>query len=276
MVRCGFLPPAHRYWRLLTGAAAGLLLAANAAGLHLAANAAAAEKITVFAAASTGAALEEVADLYQQQGGEEVAIVAAATSSLARQIAAGAPADLFLSALPLWMNFLEERGYTDASSRRVLLGNTLVLIAPRDSALALDIEPNFDLASAIGESRLVMGDPDHVPAGIYGKQALTSLGVWADVSPRAVRAGDVVAALSFVSRGEVAAGIVYATDAARTENVRIVGRFPADSHDLIRYDVALVANRDGESPRRFLDFLISPKAGQVFERHGFTFRPGTD
>lgn len=236
----------------------------------------AAGKITVFAAASTGPALEEVAQLYEREADVEVAIVGAATSSLARQIAAGAPADLFLSAFPLWMNFLEERGYTDSANRLVLLGNTLVLIAPRDSALEIGIAPDFPLAAAIGDSRLAMGDPDHVPAGIYGKQALTALGVWEDLSRRVVRAGDVVAALSFVSRGEVVAGIVYGTDALRTESVRIVGRFPPETHAVIRYDIALVSGRENGAPKRFLEFLISPVAGAVFEAHGFIFRPSVD
>lgn len=237
---------------------------------------AAAERVTVFAAASTGAALEDVAQLYEKQGGGEVAIVTAATSSLARQIAAGAPADLFLSAFPDWMDFLQERGYTEATTRRALLGNSLVLVTPRGSTLNLNIEPGFPLAAAIGESRLVMGDPDHVPAGIYGKQALLTLGVWSDVSGRVVRAGDVVAALAFVARGEVAAGIVYATDAARTTNVRIAGRFAADSHAPIQYDLALISERAGTAKNRFFDFLLSPAAGGVFERHGFVFLPNSD
>ncbi len=271
MVRSGSLTPARRFRRGLAGAFAGLLLAASAV---------AAEPVTVFAAASTGAALEDVVRLYEQQGGDNVAIVTAATSSLARQIAAGAPADLFLSAFPPWMDFLEERGHTDAATRRALLGNTLVLVAPRGGPfelnMDLDIEPGFALAAAIGDSRLVMGDPGHVPAGIYGKQALIALGVWPEVSRRVVRAGDVVAALAFVARGEVAAGIVYETDAARTGNVRIVGRFPADTHAPIRYDLALIRERAGVAPRRFYDFLLSPAAGAVFERHGFVFRPGAE
>ena len=267
MVRSGLPFPTRPFWWGLAGAFAGLLLAAGTA---------AAERVTVFAAASTAAALEEVAGLYELQGEDEVAIVGAATSALARQIAAGAPADLFLSAFPRWMDFLEERGYTDAAARAVLLGNTLVLIAPRDSLLDLRIEPGFPLAAAIGESRLAMGDPAHVPAGIYGKQALTTLGVWADVSRRVVRAGDVVAALAFVARGEVAVGIVYATDAASTENVRIVARFPAGAHALIRYDIALISERAGKAQKRFFDFLTSPAAGAVFERHGFVFRPGAE
>lgn len=265
MVRSGLLSPARRFRRGLAGALAGLLLAFSAA---------AAEPVRVFAAASTGAALEDVARLYERRGGGNVAIVTAATSSLARQIAAGAPADLFLSAFPLWMDFLEERGHTDAATRRALLGNTLVLIAPGGSRLDLDIAPGFPLAEALGDSRLAMADPDHVPAGIYGKQALTALGVWPDVSRRLVRALDTVAALAFVARGEAAAGIVYETDAARTGKVRIVGRFAADSHAPIRYDLALTPQRTGEAARRFYDFLLSPAAGAVFERHGFVFRPG--
>ena len=174
------------------------------------------------------------------------------------------------------MDFLQERGYTDAMTRRALLGNSLVLVAPRGSTLNLNIEPGFPLAAAIGESHMVMGDPDHVPAGIYGKQALITLGVWPEVSGRVVRAGDAVAALAFVARGEVAAGIVYATDAARTENVRVVGRFALDSHAPIQYDLALISERSGTAQKRFFDFLLSPAAGAVFERYGFVFRPGSD
>ncbi|MCH8110831.1 MAG: molybdate ABC transporter substrate-binding protein [Proteobacteria bacterium] len=276
MARSGLLFRARRFRRGLSGAFAGLLLAASMGTTGVGA----AEPVTMFAAASTGAALEEVARLYEQQGGERVAIVTAATSSLARQIAAGAPADLFLSAFPDWMDFLEERGHTDAATRRALLGNTLVLVAPRGSPLDLDmnldIEPGFPLAAALGDSRLVMGDPDHVPAGIYGKQALIALGVWPDLSRRVVRTGDVVAALAFVARGEVAAGIVYETDARRSEKVRIVGRFGADTHAPIRYDLALIRERAGAAQSRFYDFLLSPAAGTVFERHGFVFRPGAE
>lgn len=227
--------------------------------------------VLVFAAASTAAAVEAVAALYGRRAGDAaVRTVFAASSTLARQIANGAPADIYLSANRKWMDWLADRKLIDPASRRDLFGNRLVLIAPLGSPLRLDIRPGFALARHLGDGRLALADPDHVPAGIYARQALEALGVWHAVGPRAARARDVRGALALVERGAAPAGIVYATDARNSRRVTIAGRFPARTHAPIRYTVALVPRRNGAAPRAFLAFLTSKPALAVFARHGFT------
>lgn len=228
-----------------------------------------AETVTVFAAASTADAMGEAIVLYNETENGSVRASFAASSTLARQIENGAPADLYLSASLRWMDYLSERGLIAASSRRRLMGNRLVLVAPRDSTLEIVPAPGFRLAEALGEGRLAMGDPDHVPAGIYGRQALEALGVWERVEPRIARTGDARAALALVARGEAAAGIAYATDAAISDAVRVVAEFPADSHAPVSYEAALVAGRESVAAERFLAFLASGPARRVFRRHGF-------
>jgi molybdate transport system substrate-binding protein len=225
--------------------------------------------VAMFAAASTTDALGEIARAYEAEGRGRIAISFASSSTLARQIENGAPADLYLSADEAWMDYLAQRNLIVPTSRIDYLGNALVLIAPKDSALALRISPGFPLAASLGDGRLAMGDPDHVPAGIYGKAALEKLGVWQQVASRLARAEDVRGALAYVERGEAAAGIVYATDAARAE-VRVVATFPPDTHPPIRYPMALVAGRDTPAARAFYDYLRGPAARAVFERYGFT------
>ena len=188
------------------------------------------ESATLFAAASTADAVTAVAAAYAVSGRGTLRPVFAASSTLAQQIVRGAPADLYLSANNAWMDFLAERGAIEADSRIDLLSNRLVLIAPAESPLSLRIEPGFALAAALGDSRLAMGEPSHVPAGTYAKAALESLGIWPQVMPRAAYMADVRAALALVERREAVAGIVYATDAAASRKVRIVDTFPANSH----------------------------------------------
>ena len=225
--------------------------------------------VTMFAAASTTDALGEIARAHEAEGHGRIVISFAASSTLAKQIENGAPADLYLSADEVWMDYLDSRRLIVPASRIDYLGNKLVLIAPRDSTLALTISPGFPLAASLGDGRLAMGDPDHVPAGIYGKAALEKLGVWQQVASRLARAEDVRGALAYVERGEAAAGIVYASDAARAE-VRVVATFPPDTHPPIRYPMALVAGRDTPAARAFYDYLRGPAARAVFERYGFT------
>ena len=234
-----------------------------------------AAEVTVFAAASTAPAVEEASALFSSTHGIRVRAVFASSSTLARQIVNGAPADLFISANRAWMDHAAEANAIEAVSRMDLLGNRLVLIAPADSTLSLEIAPGFPLAARLGGGFLAMGDPDHVPAGIYGKAALEHLGVWPAVAGSVVRSQDVRAALALVERGEVAAGIAYATDAAITDGVRLVAAFPADSHPPITYPMAIVAGRDRPEVRKLYEFLMSKAVSAIFERHGFavTSRP---
>ena len=229
--------------------------------------------ITVFAAASTSPALNEVEQMFSGADRSRVRSVFASSASLARQIAAGAPADVFLSANGRWMDFLGARRAIEPASRTGLLTNRLVLVAPADSSLFIALEPGFSLARALGGGLLAMGDPDHVPAGIYGKEALSSLGIWPSVAPRVARAADTLAALALVARGEVAAGIVYASDARISDRVRVVAVFSADAHTPIAYPLAIVAGRCRASVVRFYNFLRSDRAAAVFVRHGFAAIP---
>jgi len=224
--------------------------------------------LTVFAAASLTDVLGKLGDDFKTSTGTPVRYSFAASSILARQVEAGARADVFFSADQEWMDYLEQRGAIQKSSRRNVLGNRLALIAPADSTVKLDIAPGFPLTSALGKGRLVTGDPDSVPVGRYARSALTSLGVWNDVVDRLVRAEDVRSALMFVARGEAPLGIVYATDARIDKRVRLVGLFPVDSHLPITYPVALT-NGAGPDAARFLDFLRGDGARATFESYGF-------
>jgi len=224
--------------------------------------------LLVFAAASLSDALDEVDAAFTTKTGIQVRASLAASSVLAKQIEAGAPADVFFSADREWMDYLAQRGLLKRGSRRELLSNALVLIAPQDSPVRLRIAPGFDLAGALGGGRLATADPDSVPAGRYARAALTKLGVWPAVSERLVRAENVRTALEYVARGETPLGIVYQTDARAEKRVRIVDLFPADSHPPITYPVALTGGaRPGSTD--YLTFLMSDAARQIFVRHGF-------
>ncbi len=237
--------------------------------------AAGAERLVVFAAASMSEAVETLARRFARRTGIPVAPSFAASSALARQIDSGAPADVFISANVRWRDYLAARGRIDRDSRCNLAGNRLVLIAPGDSPLALRIAPRFPLAAALGDGRLALGDPDHVPAGLYGRQALQALGVWRAVESRVVRSANVRAALALVARGEAAAGVVYATDATLSEDVRIVAEFPPATHDPIVYQVARVAGADRPAVAAFLDFLASDEGRAVLAGYGFEPGAGT-
>ena len=229
------------------------------------------EKVIVFAAASTNNALTDIGKIFMEKKMGEFTPSFASSSTLAKQIENGAPANIFLSADQKWMDYLAEKKMIDAASRTDLLGNRLVLIAPADSKLeSLSVTSTLKLSELLADGKLAMGDPDHVPAGIYGKKALESLNLWQSIQDRVARAEDVRAALLLVERGEAPLGIVYATDAAISDKVKVVGIFPEDSHPPVIYPVAAVAGQDTPAARRFLSFLKSPEAKAIFEKYGFS------
>ena len=232
-----------------------------------AAPAAADHDVTVFAAASLKNAMDDVAAAWGEVAGGRATVSYAGSSVLARQIEAGAPADVLVSANVEWMDALEEQGLIAAAMRVDLLGNALVLVAA-DGAPAIELR---DLPRALGDERLAMALYDAVPAGIYGRAALTSLGLWDAVAGRVAQATNVRAALALVATGEAPYGVVYATDAAAEPRVRVVATFPPDSHPPIVYPAAAIATGGAEA-RAFLDFLQGPEADAAFRRHGFTLR----
>ena len=229
-----------------------------------------AEDVTVFAAASTTNAINEIGDLFTARTGNAIKPSYASSSTLAKQVEQGAPANVFISADLKWVDYLAERKLIDPATRTNLLGNTLVLVAPADSkAGMIVIDKTTDLAKLLGDGRLSTGDPDHVPVGIYARQALENMGQWAQIQPRLARAESVRAALALVERGEAPLGIVYSTDAAVAPKVKVVGTFPESLHDTIVYPVALVAGHETPAARAFLEFLKSNEAKGIFAKYGF-------
>ena len=249
--------------------AAGRWVAVAALAPFLASLSPADAEVTVFAAASLTAAAGEI---FEDEGQTEVSLSFAASSVLARQIDAGAPADLFLSANRAWMDFLEQRGRIDTATRVDLLANRLAVVAPAGSGLDVEIAGDFDFPGSFA-GRLALGDPDHVPAGTYAKQALVRLGWWSRLEPRLAPAPDVRGALVFVERGACSAGIVYATDAAASDRVEVAAEIPDSLHEPILYPAAAVAGRDSPQVRAAMARLLSPAAGRIFRDHGFTVLP---
>lgn len=231
-------------------------------------------EVVVFAAASTTNAVTEIADLYAAHTMGTAIPSFASSSTLAKQIANGAPADVYLSANVKWMNYLAKKNRLTEGSRYDLLCNRIVLITHAQSVLPpMKMGPGLSLAPSLGRvGRLAMGDPAHVPAGIYGRQALKALGSWDLVKDRLAPMKDVRAALVLVERGEAPLGLVYATDAAISDKVRVVGTFPESCHPPIVYPVASVAGGNPAEAKRFLDFLRTSKARAVFEKYGFGVR----
>jgi len=252
--------------RLLSLALAALLCG----GLALPAAPAAAKDLLVFAAASLKNALDDIDASYRKDTGKGVTVSFAASSALAKQIDAGAPADVFISADLDWMDYLAKKNLIKPDSRGNLLGNSIVLVAPADSKIMAKIGPGFPLASLLGDGRLAIANTQSVPAGKYGKAALESLGVWASVKDRVAQAENVRAALLLVSRGEAPLGIVYKTDVAADPQVRIVDSFPDDSHPPIVYPVAVIAASANPDAASYLAYLKSPAAAALFEKQGFT------
>ncbi len=223
----------------------------------------------VLAAASMHDALEEAADEWADQGHARPVLSFAASSAMARQIEAGAPADLFVSADEAWMDELEEGGFIRDGSRAVMATNALVLIGPSDGSLTLDPVSGFDLVDALHGGRLAVAETESVPAGRYAKAALSDLGVWDSVKDRLAPAENVRAALLLVARGAAPLGVTYATDAASEPRVRVVGTFPAHSHPAIRYPVAMVATSKAAEAADFRDYLLSDAGQAVLAGHGF-------
>jgi len=229
---------------------------------------AAAQAQMVFAAASLGDALKQAGDAFHAKGGPAPTFSFAASSALARQIEASGGADMFVSADRDWMDYLDNKGLIAHATRKDLLGNHLVLIAPAASGVRVTIAPHFDLLGALAGGRLAIADPDTVPAGKYARSALTALGVWSSVVDRLVQAENVRVALAYVARGEAPLGIVYATDAMAEPKVKVLGRFPDDTHPPIVYPIALTKDARPDA-KAFLDFLEGPDAAAIFAKAGF-------
>jgi molybdate transport system substrate-binding protein len=248
----------------------GLALAAATALAPVAASAQS-DGMVVFAAASLKNALDEIAIGWSKETSRpKPKISFAASSTLARQLEQGAPADLFISADLAWMDYVAKKNLIRADTRVNLLGNRIVLIAPKDSKISVEVRQGFDLARALAGGKLAMGNVAAVPAGKYGKAALEKLGAWDGVKDKIAQAENVRAALLLVSRAEAALGIVYSTDAAADPNVRIVATFPADSHPPIIYPAAVTKDARSADAGPFLDYLKSAKARPAFEKQGFT------
>jgi molybdate transport system substrate-binding protein len=238
-----------------------LLISSFAAG--------AADPVRVYAAASLTHAVTDIGAAWAKTGQPAPVLVFGASSALAKQVEAGAPADVFMSADLNWMDYLELRKRIAPGSRSPLLGNTLVLVAPKGKAPAVKLERGFDLAGTF-KGKLCTGEPGVVPVGIYAKEALTSLGWWDKLSGRIVGTDDVRTALAFVERGECPLGIVYATDAAISSKVDVVATFPAGSHKPVVYPVAQVLGGRAEGGE-FLQYVrSSPEAAAIFRKYGFT------
>jgi molybdate transport system substrate-binding protein len=231
--------------------------------------------VTVFAAASLKTALDDIAAQWHKETGKTARISYAASGALAKQIEAGAPADIFLSADVPWMDYAAERKLIKSETRRNVLGNALVLVAPADSKTPpMQIDAQTDLLALLGkDGRLAMGQPKSVPAGAYAEQALTSLGLWDRVKVRIAQTESVRATLVFVARGEAPLGIVYRTDAHAEPKVKVLGTFPESSHAPIVYPIALIAASTNPDAKAFYDYLASPAASASFKRESFDVLP---
>lgn len=231
-----------------------------------------AQTLTVFAAASLTDAMKDVAALWVRDGHTAPLLSFASSSTLARQIEQGAPANVFASADEQWMDYLAKKNLIAADTRRSILGNDLVLVVPSSHPIHVDIAPGFNLAALLGPSgRLAVGDPTHVPVGIYAAQALHRLGIWDSIDNRLAPAADVRSGMLLVERGEAPAGIVYGTDAAVSTSVSVAGFFPDKSHDPISYPFAVTKPGDTPEARAFLAFLSTSAAREVWVRRGFKF-----
>jgi len=225
--------------------------------------------VTVCAASSMTNAMAEIEQGFEAETGHDLSVSLAGSSALARQIQQGAPADVFISANPGWMDALEADGLLASGTRFDLLGNRIALIAHDAEAHPVKITPDLDLASLLAGGKLAMASVDSVPAGVYGKAALETLGLWADVAPHVAQTKNVRAALALVSLGEAPLGLVYATDAAAEDTVKVLGNFPQDSHPPIVYPAAGITGRDSKAAADFMTYLQSPKARAAFARQGF-------
>ncbi|WP_423823569.1 molybdate ABC transporter substrate-binding protein [Salinisphaera sp. SPP-AMP-43] len=257
--------------RGLLGLATATLIVVGGAHTATAATADSQQPLVVFAAASLKNAMDGVAQAYDaSHDGPPVKVSYAGSSTLARQIESGAPADVYVSANQQWMDKLAEDGLIDRASRYDLLGNSLVLIAPKDSDTQVELTQHMDLAAALGDHQyLAMANTDAVPAGIYGKHALQWLDVWSQMQGHIAQGDDVRAALALVSRGESPLGVVYSSDAVADQGVRVVDTFPSASHKPIIYPAAATADSDNPQDAEFLGYLKSDQARKIFKRWGF-------
>lgn len=226
----------------------------------------------MLAAASLQEAMTDAANAWAARRHARPVVAFAASSALARQVEAGAPADLFVSADEEWMDYLAGKGLLRAGTRAGFLANRLVLVAPQGSRVRLAVGPGFALDRALGTGRLAMADPDAVPAGKYGREALERLGAWTSVKDRVARAENVRAALALVERGAAPLGIVYETDARAAPGVRVVGVFPATSHRPITYPLAQLKASSHPEAAAFRQFLLSREGKAIFARRGFAVR----
>jgi molybdate transport system substrate-binding protein len=229
-----------------------------------------AQGLTVFAAASLTDAMKDISGKWAAAGHPALSLSFGASSTLARQIEQGAPANVFASADEKWMDYLADKQLIVTDTRKELLGNDLVLIMPADKVKPVTIKAGFDLMGLLGPTgRVATGDPAHVPVGLYAKQALTKLGLWDQIEPRLARTDDVRGALLLVERGEAPVGIVYGTDAAVSKGVGVAGVFPAESHDPVSYPFAVVKSGDTPDARALMQFLAGPDARAIFVARGF-------
>lgn len=251
--------------RICRRATAGLL----ASALFIAAPAQA-DDLVVFAAATLTNALEAVSRTWMDETGTRVVMSFAGSSALARQIEAGAPADIFISANTDWMDALASSGDLREGTRRTILGNSLVLIAHGGDASPVAIDENLDLVGMLDGGRLSMALVDAVPAGMYGREALVTLGLWGDVAPHVAQSDNVRSALAFVALGEAPLGIVYASDAVVEDSVTVIATFPEGSHTPIILPAAITAQSDHPRAQDFLDFLSSDIAAPIWREYGFS------
>jgi len=227
------------------------------------------ERVLIYAAASTSNAITEISEQFNKARPEiNVKVSFASSSTLAKQIYAGAPADIFISANPKWMDYLQKQQLIINETRQQLLSNKIVLVTPKEKKIAIAMNKADDLAAKI-DGKLCLGDPDHVPAGMYAKQALNSLGWWQNIKPQVVGTKDVRAALTLVERGECAAGIVYSTDASASTKIALSGEFPEHSHNPIIYPVSKLKSAK-QSADIFLQYLNSASATAIFNKYGFS------
>ncbi|UNM95044.1 molybdate ABC transporter substrate-binding protein [Ignatzschineria rhizosphaerae] len=231
-----------------------------------------AENITVFAAASLQNAIDEIKVNYEKTGNkDQIEALYDSSSNLARQIEQGAPADLFISANQSWMNYLEEKNLIDDATRTNIVKNELALITYKDNTTEykVDFGSNDFWKATLENTRIALGDPDHVPAGLYAKEAFEKLGVWATVAPKVAAAQNVRAALLLVEVKEADLGAVYSSDASVSEKVKTVTIFPEELHEPIEYPIAIMKNQANDSVNGFYNYLLSDDAAEVFKKYGF-------
>jgi molybdate transport system substrate-binding protein len=241
---------ARKWLNLFAGAALSFAVAGNALADE--------GKITVFAAASLTNAMQDIATQFKKEKGVDVVSSFASSSTLARQ---------------KWMDYAVDKKAIDTATRQTLLGNSLVVVAPKASVqkdFTIDSKTNW--TSLLNGGRLAVGDPEHVPAGIYAKEALQKLGAWDTLSPKLAPAEDVRGALALVERNEAPLGIVYGSDAVASKGVKVVATFPEDSHKKVEYPVAVVEGHNNATVKAFYDYLKGPQAAEIFKRYGFTIK----